>query len=209
MIFICPLPPRWSDIYLQLTEAWKQGGRRSAPPPRLLILAGWAYSNDAEKQERWQATIRWAEEHDCAELVRLAEDEKYYVYEVTTYTVGPMGGPMYLDWDSTPKTRPNNTQITAALEILHGQWQEIAGDVLADHTVPLRFTGPKLRRLLVEADPSYHPPWGEWDHLGYGEERRAFTWLRAAVNRAILPLMVDHIDFQMESHQRQRPNNKQ
>ena len=63
-------------------------------------------------------------------------------------------------------------------------------------TKPLRFTGKKKRRLVVRADEKHAPPWGGWNALAPGENRRAFTHLRSAINRAISPLQVDQIDFE-------------
>jgi hypothetical protein len=51
------------------------------PPPIPLILAGWAFSNDFEKQQRWQETIVWAESHCCLELVRDLPLNSMYVVE--------------------------------------------------------------------------------------------------------------------------------
>lgn len=44
---------------------------------------------------------------------------------------------------------------------------------------------------------SYPPPWGSWLSLARGGSRRAFTRFRAAVNAAIKPHEVDHIDFDL------------
>ena len=121
------------------------------------------------------------------------------VSELSTYEVGPMGGPMYLEWDSSPKTTPSAEEAESSIHLLTTNWKEIAGLDLASHTKPLRFTGKKRRRLLVLADPKYVPPWGSWNTLKPGEEHRSFTRLRKRVNETISPIKVDHIDFVLSS----------
>jgi hypothetical protein len=66
---ICPVPLVWDAIYRRLLEASRAGGGSSPPPPVPLILAGWAYTNDVEKRERWQATLTWAERYGFRHLV--------------------------------------------------------------------------------------------------------------------------------------------
>ena len=82
------------------------------------------------------------------------------------------------------------------MEILAAQWPQIVGKELSGITHPLDFTGKKARRLLVRADNNTLPPWGDWVNRSTVEsERRTFTHFRAAVNKAISPHEVDHIDF--------------
>jgi hypothetical protein len=79
---------------------------------------------------------------------------------------------------------------------LHATWHVVAGEDLARATRPLSFEGAKARRLLVHADAGRKPPCGAWNHLSSNEaERRTFTSFRAAINRAIAPHEVDHVDF--------------
>ena len=199
MEFVCPLPKTWHAIHQRLHSAWEHGGRKGVPPPVPLILAGWAGSNDVEKQERWNSTIEWAEERGLENLVTpIDPDEAYMVRQLDSRSVGPMGGPMYLRWDMEPKRRPTDEELQSALASLVGRWEDIAGAELSRVTRPLRFTGSKRRRLVVLADSSYDPPWGSWSCLAPGEKRRSFTQLRSAVNTAIHPHMVDHIDFVSE-----------
>jgi hypothetical protein len=47
-------------------------------PPKPLILAGWAYSSDEEKAERWEETIAWATFNGCAEVISQIKDEDFY-----------------------------------------------------------------------------------------------------------------------------------
>jgi len=110
--------------------------------------------------------------------------------------VGPMGGPMDRAWDFEAKNRPSSEQIAQSMEILLSRWAEIVGKEIMNITRPLAFTGSKARRLLVFANDSATPPWGEWSYLSKNEaKRRTFTELRASINRAIAPHEVDHIDF--------------
>lgn len=197
MQFVCPLPMPWAATHQRLCCAWDHCGRPGDPPPVPLILGGWGSSNDVEKYERWTALVGWAKRNGLGHLLpELADDEKYVVYRMTDYVVGPLGGPMYLPWDFTEKERPDDASVVAALSKLQTHWSEVAGGEMATHTEPIRFSGQKLRRLLVRADPSNQPPWGTWARLDPGENRRSFTRLRAAINALIAPLVVDHVDFE-------------
>lgn len=72
--FICPFPWRWSSIYEKLHAEWLERNDEEIPePPHLLP----AITNDAHRQERWQATVEWAEEHGFT-IPPISEDEKYY-----------------------------------------------------------------------------------------------------------------------------------
>ena len=200
MIFVCPLPSLWNEVYQRLHSAWLKGGSKGPAPPVPLILSGWAYSNDLDKKKRWESTVRWARERGFEDIIpEIEEGQSHMVSELSTYEIGPMGGPMYLEWDSSPKTTPSMEETKLALHLLTTNWKEIAGLELASHTKPLRFTGKKRRRLLVLADPEYVPPWGSWNTLKTGEEHRSFTRLRNRVNEIIYPMKVDHIDFVFSS----------
>jgi len=84
---------------------------------------------------------------------------------------------------------------------LLSDWSHIVGKELASITRPLALTGKKARRLFVSADAAFIPPWGGWSHLSTQEvERRTFTQFRAAINKAIAPHEVDHIDFTTEEN---------
>jgi len=165
--------------------------------PKPLILNGWVYSNDIEKKNRWEKTVKWAESNGCQDLVVCIPDSDFYfVDEPTSYLVGPMGGPMYLPWNFEPKSRPSSDVLDKCMERLVKQWPKIAGKELSNLTQPIAFTGNKARRLLVQTDTTSQPPWGGWTYLSRVEsERRTFTKFRALVNQAISPHEVDHIDF--------------
>ena len=65
MIRVCPKPPIWASIDKKLSEF--SGTHVCSPPtpPKPLILAGWAYSTNKQKQDRWQETIDWAKPNSC------------------------------------------------------------------------------------------------------------------------------------------------
>ncbi|MDO8684699.1 MAG: DciA family protein [Armatimonadota bacterium] len=196
MAVICPFPVKWSEIYRILDMNWREAGGKGLPPPIPLILAGWFYSNDVEKKARWDATMAWAESRGFSHLIpQLSEGDTYIVNELTNHEVGPMGGPMYLLWSFTPKTKPLKVEVDNAFGLLRDHWGEIVGTELAQITRPLRLTGRKYRRLLVQADANVVPTWGSWSTLHCDERRRSFTQFRRAVNEAIKPLYVDHVDF--------------
>jgi hypothetical protein len=197
LIFVCPVPLAWVRVHGLLRNAWEQDGRQGTPPPTPLILGGWFHTNDVEKARRWRETCTWATENGYTHLIPdFAREEQYQVVAMSSYDIGPLGGPMYLPWSFDPKEKPSDAAVSLAMEKLREQWASIAGPTLAPITRPLRFTGIKKRRLVVLADGSTKPPWGEWHYLAPGERRRTFMALRQAVNDAIAPMMVDHIDFE-------------
>ena len=209
MIRVCPQPSIWNDVYKRLLEvaAARPELRR---PPVPLILAGWAYSNDTEKMRRWEMTVQWAKEAGCEEIIAAIADEDFrFVQAPSNHTVGPLGGPMYRAWDFESKDRPEESALEAALAKLSAEWPEIAVGFAAD-TRPLCFCGNKARKLMVTFFTDALPPWGKWHQLSHVEaERRTFTAFREAVNRAIAPLEVDHIDFIKEAGRTPRANRGQ
>jgi len=57
----------------------------SLSPPKPLILAGWAYSNDIEKKKRWEETVDWATKNECQGLLKnIADEDFYFVTEPTS-----------------------------------------------------------------------------------------------------------------------------
>jgi len=197
MIRICPNPIPWDQAFKRLT---KYAGRRPctpSSPPIPLILAGWAYSNDDEKARRWEETTRWAEANGCSEIVsEIPDTDFYFVDKPSSYPIGPLGGPMYRPWDSETKARPASKDLEQHFRTLASKWPEIVGEELARATRPLAFGGQKARRLLVSADTNVRPTWGGWSYLSQHEsERRTFTHFRAAINKAIAPHEIDHVDF--------------
>lgn len=202
---VCPNPIPWQEAYERLTKFAQLKPCAPPSPPKPLILAGWAYSNDIEKMKRWEETVDWAVKNKCAHLVSEIPDSAFYfVDNPASYTIGPLGGPMYRAWDFEVKTRPPSEKIEYLVDVLLSCWSEIVGNDLAGITRPLAFTGKKARRLLVLANAATTPPWGGWAHLSANElERRRFTHFRAAINKAIAPHEVDHIDFTTEDNAEQ------
>lgn len=200
---ICPNPSRWNDVFKQLVEYAEAHPCRPNRPPAPLILAGWAYSNDTEKMRRWRETVDWASANSCVGIVEGISDQDFYqVEKPTSYSVGPMGGPCYRPWDFEAKVRPPQDELAKHLEYLSAHWADVAGSSLATVTQPLAFTGKKARRLLVCAETTAAPPWGGWTHRSPDEaKRRTFTRFRSAVNEAITPHEVDHIEFVTEREQ--------
>jgi hypothetical protein len=186
----------WYDVFENL-ERYARTHQCIPPcPPKPLVLGGWAYSNDLEKKKRWDQTVEWATHNGCVELIQIDDSQFYYVDHVACYQIGPLGGPMYLPWDFESKTRPDGSELSQHMKMLISQWAEIVGPNLASATSPLAFCGDKARRLLVRSDANVQPPWGSWSHLSKVEsQRRTFTTFRAAINEAISPHEVDHIDF--------------
>lgn len=194
---VCPVASRWDEVFRQLVRYASTHDCSPPQPPMALILAGWSYSKDTEKMVRWQETVAWASENGCADLVEGIPDSDFYrVANLTTYAIGPMGGPCYRKWDTEAKFRPDDQALAVHLEALVAGWSEIAGPDLSAVTRPFKFTGRKARRLLVQVEGAAAPPWGSW----FGRDtdvakRRTFTAFRAAVNSAISPHEVDHIEF--------------
>lgn len=194
-------PEDWHRFHLFL-QAKKQTGQKDPPVP--LILAASGESNDS-KHRRLSDQLYWALENGCIdEALRYLRDipikqwkscppsesfQDNYSKPDGTY------GPIHLEWTSDPKPKGNAESAAHAIEILRARWDEVAGQELCSVTSPLRFEGAKRRRLVVLAKREASPPWGTWTSLDQGEKRRFFTRLRAAVNAAIEPLEVDHIDF--------------
>lgn len=196
-IFVCPLPYVWHQIYQSLHNAWESTGQTFFPPPRPLVLSGWNFSNDIEKKQRWDLTVAWAKESGFDQLIpELTPEESYSVYEPTSYTIGPMGGPIFLRWNFNSRVRPSPDMVNQVFQRLKDTWIDVVGCDLAIVTKPLRFTGRKRRRLLIWSDPNSSPPWGSWrERSRMEEERHTFTYFRQRINEAIKPLEVDHIDF--------------
>jgi hypothetical protein len=100
---------------------------------------------------------------------------------------------VYGEQKHEPKLKPSPDTARSVLAALNKDWSAVAGANLAQSTKPLCFSGRKLRRLVVAADPRVRPPWGAWDSKCVNP--RAFTSFRKAINNAIAPLEVDDILF--------------
>jgi hypothetical protein len=201
---ICPNPIPWNYAFERLKlHAHSHDCIPPLPPPPL-ILAGWAYSNDHEKMQRWEETVSWAKSNGCTEFVsKIPDSDFYFIDNPTSRNIGPLGSPIYRSWDFDSKPRLSSEEICRCLVRLTNDWAEFVGEELARATRPLAFSGTKARRLLVYADANVRPPWGEWFRLSSVEpERRTFTQFRAAINKAIAPHEIDHVDFTTD---RERP----
>jgi len=194
MIFVSPQPVVWHHIYQRLKSHWENQIVEGIPPPMVLVLSGWTMSSDFEKQDRWNATIRWAEQNNCSRLIPvLSEEEKYNVSELSSFT------PFYHEMKHHPKAyKPTKNEVQHALEILINKWVELLNDEFSGNTKPVSFLGEKFRSLLVSYQSGYLPPWGSWtNHLENGKPSK-FTELRSKVNDMIQPVAVDHIIFKEE-----------
>ena len=198
MVRICPKPPVWASLYRQLRDHAANHACLPVAPPVPLILGGWIHSNDVQKQVRWAETVDWAAANGATQHVEALQGADFYEVEYpSAVDIGPAGGPMYLPWSSERKPRPQAEAVAACLAQLRGAWAEAAGPDLAACTTPVRFTGRKARRLLVEVTQDAVAPWGDWQRLPVDlQRRRAFTRLRAAINTVVSPHHVHHIDFE-------------
>jgi len=194
---VCPNPPRWNDVFKQLIEYADGHPCNPSRPPAPLILAGWTYSNNIEKMRRWRETVDWASANGCVDIIEGIPDREFYrVDKATSYLIGPMAGPCYRPWDFETKVRPSEEELAKHFEYLSALWTDIAGSDLSTITRPIALTGKKARRLLVQVEGTVTPPWGGWTYRSSHEAaRRSFTRFRSAVNKAISPHEVDHIDF--------------
>ena len=200
MEIICPNPSYWHDVFEQLSDAAAKADRYIPPPPQPLILGSWLGASEMEKRERWRQTVAWAEKWGFIAIIEaITPDMMHCVEQITGCDTGPFGDPMYLPWSYKLKPVVSREAASEAISRLKTDWEKIAGAELCKRTHPLRLTGKKRRRLVAYADPSVNPPWGTWTRLANGSARREFTRLRAAVNAAIQPLVVDHIDFVHEN----------
>jgi hypothetical protein len=87
---ICPNPPVWDAVFKKLCSFAERNNCMPPQPPVPLILAGWAYTSDADKMERWNQTVAWAEENACSDLVQgIGDGDFYTVGDVSSGAVGP------------------------------------------------------------------------------------------------------------------------
>ncbi len=75
---ICRNPISWNEVFQQLTRHARSNSCMPKSPPKPLILAGWAYSSDEEKAERWEEIIAWATSNGCAEIINRIKNEDFY-----------------------------------------------------------------------------------------------------------------------------------
>lgn len=192
--FVCPKPMFWDQVYQKLKHAWEEAGSAGPPPPRPFILGGWNFSDDWTKKKRWEATLEWANEQGLEHLIpALHPDTEYRVTEIYKFKrLDPFGG-----YNTEPREVPSEKAVEGAVQTLTEKWSEIVGKEIAEMTTPIRISGRKKRRLIVAADETATPPWGSWITLTYSgrDQKEAFTLFRVAINKAIAPVCVDHVDF--------------
>lgn len=204
---ICPQGDSWARLHRQLINFSRSNSCKPTEPPEPLILAGWAFSNDAEKIDRWDKTVLWARENGCMEIVDgLSNDEFYQFKLVMSAGVSPNGGPMLLPWNFEARTRPEKIALDEIFMKLMKDWVSIVGDELASATFPTKITGKKARRLVVKITSDYVPPWGDWSVRSADEAKRGtFSLLRQEINRCVAPHVFDHIDFIDPSQSKNTP----
>ena len=156
MIFVCPKPPIWCDTVTRCRNAWEASGHTGEEPPWPLVLSGWIYSSDLDKQQRWRALVRWAEQKDLARLLpQLSEDDGYYVHDLSTSYPEQHYGPQ----THPPAVCPSEQELAEALQRLRDAWPDVAGPGLADACHPSEFAGAKRNgqhhsiALAGERDP--------------------------------------------------------
>ena len=66
----------WDAVYKKLSRQAKKA--ELTPPPKPLILGGWHFSGDAEKENRWKETVQWAEDNGLHELTSNIPDNDFY-----------------------------------------------------------------------------------------------------------------------------------
>jgi hypothetical protein len=71
---ISPNPPEWAKLHSAATAAAEDGDTF----PKPLILAGWAFSSDAEKRQRWNETVKWLEARKLEGLIPDLIGESWY-----------------------------------------------------------------------------------------------------------------------------------
>jgi hypothetical protein len=185
---ICPLPDKWSQIYSELQKIWEKSRASIPEPPRPLILNGWMFSNDMDKKRRWEETKVWIAKYANTELIENLTDADYYkVQELSSYIP-------YQFYDYDVKARPSDIEVNNAMAILKKDWLNIVGTGMGEHTEPYKFSGKKQRRLMVKVNSEFVPPWGSWKHID-STKQEVFRAFRKAINSAIKPVYVDHVDF--------------
>ena len=76
---VCPLPMAWERARASLEKARVLRAPHAPKVPVPLILAGWNFSTDEEKQQRWNETMDWAATNGLSEHIpQIADDEWHY-----------------------------------------------------------------------------------------------------------------------------------
>jgi hypothetical protein len=166
-------------------SAFARGG--ITPPPVPLILAGWAYSNDVEKRNRWQETLAWVHHHGLGTLLSdSGDDSMHVVSELSDERIGPLGGPVKLDWSFDPKPDVDAANRERAVEALQSNWSKVVGIELG------AVTSPWLRQMS-----RLHGGLGRRSLMTKGEGHSQHSGQRSMVPSC--PLKSIHIDFVFDS----------
>ncbi|MEP6467356.1 MAG: hypothetical protein ABJB05_13690 [Parafilimonas sp.] len=191
MIFVSPQPSTWYKISIDLKAKWAQHNMTCSPPPVALVLSGWTMSNDFDKQERWLQTLKWVDNCNLQHLIpELKNEEKYFVEELSSWR--PFEAH---DFVIHPKRyKPTKDEKQNAILKIQANWKIYLGKEFAEKTKPIKLTGNKARRLLVQVDANYQPPWGTWTQISI-DKKTLFANFRQKINNDISPIAVDHIDF--------------
>ncbi len=188
-------PKAWHEFYL-LLKTKKQKDRKDPPVPLILAASMESY---ATKHRRLSDQLYWAHENGCLdEVLRYLKDIPSEDWNSRPLGEWHLEGypHFHFGWTSDPKPKTAVATATKLIEQLRANWDKIAGPELSAVTLPHRFAGAKGCRLLVFARRDVSPPWGTWTMLDRDQNKRIFfTRLRAAVNTAIKPVEVHHIDF--------------
>jgi hypothetical protein len=62
---ICPNPPEWARLHTTALASAPDGDTF----PKPLILAGWTFSSNVEKRQRWAETVEWLRERELEHLI--------------------------------------------------------------------------------------------------------------------------------------------
>lgn len=66
-----PAPTAWARVHKALRKYSEVNTCNPPNPPAPLILAGWSFSTEKQKVERWMEFKLWAESNGCLELINL------------------------------------------------------------------------------------------------------------------------------------------
>jgi len=76
---VCPQLYLWRQIYTSLCEAREQAGNKdTVMPPQVFNMQGWMLSTDANKQNRWRATLAWAAEYGFDHVIPALSVDDWY-----------------------------------------------------------------------------------------------------------------------------------
>ena len=82
MEFVCPVVNILHEVYLKLLDCYNENKSTiDQPPPKPLILNGWAFSTDYQKKLRWEETIKWAQTYGCSGLIPTLKDANKYMVD--------------------------------------------------------------------------------------------------------------------------------